>query len=69
MPIEVRKKEGENLNSVLYRFNKKMKESGIMKTVKKKRFRNRAQNKNKRRLAALYRETKKKELRKEKKLG
>ena len=69
MAIEVRKKEGENVNALLYRFNKKMKESGVMKTVKKKRFTTRAQNKGKRRLAALYREEKGKELRKQKKLG
>lgn len=67
--IDLKKKEGESVNAFLFRFNKKVKQSGVLKEVKKRRFTNRSQNRNKRRSAALYRETKKKKLEQEKKYG
>lgn len=69
MPIEVKKRDGENTNALLYRFNRKIKESGIMKTLKKKRFRSRTNNRSKRRAAALYRASKEKEIVRQKKWG
>jgi len=63
------KREGESIGSFLFRFNKKIKRSGVMKEVRKRRFRARPQNRNKRRSAALYRIEKKQVFEKEKKNG
>jgi ribosomal protein S21 len=59
--IEVRKKEGESPNALLYRFTKKVKQSGLLLEAKKRRFRTRQPNKRSRRLSALHREQKRKE--------
>lgn len=67
--LSIRKKEGETIGSLLYRFSKKVQHSGVLKEAKKRRFRSRPQNKNKRRLAAIYREVKRKEVANAKKLG
>ena len=69
MPLEVKKKEGESVGSFLYRFNKKVRQSGVVKEVKKRRFRSRAKNKQKRRLGALYRLRKQEEFSRARKLG
>jgi len=69
MAIEVRKKENENINSLLYRFNKKVQQSGLIKEVRKRRFRTRPLNKRKRRLSALYKVKKEKEIMTLKKYG
>jgi len=55
MHIEIKRKENESINSLLYRFNKKVKQSGIMQEMKKRRFYDRRINRRKKRLAALYR--------------
>ncbi len=65
----VRKKEGETIGSLLYRFSKKVQQSGILKEAKKRRFFKRSQNRNKRKLAAMYREERMKEVVKNKKMG
>ncbi len=62
MSIGVKKRMGESFNSLLYRFNKKLKRSGIFKEIKKKRFHKRPVSKNKRRSSALYRVGKAKEM-------
>lgn len=67
--IEAKKKEGESVGSFLFRFNKKVKHSGIMKEMRKRRFTSRAVNRNKRRSAALYRIGKKEELKRVRKYG
>lgn len=67
--MQVRKKEGENTSSLLYRFSKKMQQSGILKEAKKRRFRSRPKSRVKKKLAALYRSEKQKEVAKAKKLG
>lgn len=69
MPMEVRKRKNENVGSFLYRFSKRIQQSGVLKEVKKRRSRTRPQNKGKRRLAALYRMNKKEEITKLKKYG
>ena len=69
MPIEVNKKEGENVGSFLYRFNKRIKQSGILKEARKRRFKQREENRGKRRKAALYRKGKEVEMERKKKLG
>lgn len=67
--IEVRKKEGENINTLIYRFNKRIKQSGILKEAKKRRFRLRNVNRIKKRQSALYRVKKERELKRLKKTG
>ncbi len=69
MAIEAKRKEGENINALLYRFNKKLKQSGVLKEAKKRRFLSRGINKNKRRSAALYRSGKAKEFKSTKKIS
>ncbi len=67
--MQVRKKEGETIGSLLYRFSKKIQQSGILKEAKKRRFYGRNVNKAKRKLAAIYRSDKNKEVEKSRKLG
>lgn len=67
--MQVRKKEGETVGSLLYRFSKKVQQSGVLKEAKKRRFFKRSQNRNKRKLAAMYREERMKEVTKDKKMG
>ena len=69
MTIEVKRKEGESPNALLFRFTKRVKRSGVLREANKRRFRHRATNRMKRRLSALHRDEKKKELERLKKLG
>ena len=69
MPIEVKRKEGESVSSLLFRFNKRVKHSGILKEAKKKRFRQRPVNKIKVKLSAIYKAKKAQEMKRMKKLG
>ncbi|OGM92432.1 hypothetical protein A2333_02500 [Candidatus Wolfebacteria bacterium RIFOXYB2_FULL_49_7] len=67
--MELKRREGESVSAFLYRFSKKMQHSGVLKEAKKRRTRPRAVNKNKRRVAAIYREEKRTEIETAKKLG
>ncbi len=67
--VEVKKRQGENVGSLVFRFNKRVKQSGVLKEVKKRRFSGRTVNRGKRRLAALYRLKKQKEIMRLKKYG
>jgi ribosomal protein S21 len=67
--MEIKKKEKESVASLLYRFNLKMKRSGILREVKKRRFHQRPVNRRRQRISALYREAKKKEMEKARKMG
>ncbi|MDO8585258.1 MAG: bS21 family ribosomal protein [bacterium] len=69
MSVEVRKKEGESASSLLYRFTKKVQQSGVLKEAKKRRFHKRAQSGLKRKLSALHRVGKKVEMDRMRKLG
>ncbi len=69
MPIEIRKRKNENSNAFIYRFNKRVQQSGVLKEVRKRRASKRTENKTKRRNRALYRIVKQKELAKQKKQG
>jgi ribosomal protein S21 len=69
MAIEVRKKEGESGNSVLYSFTRKVKRSGIMKEVRKRKYHTRTTSRIKRRSSAIHREEKKADIERQKKLG
>ena len=67
--IEVRKKEGESANALLFRFSKRVKRSGVLKEVNKRRFHARSENRVKRRFSAIHREGKRVEVERMRKLG
>lgn len=67
--IDIKKKEGESSNSLLFRFSKKVRQSGVLAEVRKRRFRARPVNRLKRRVSAVYRTAKKAEMARMKKLG
>lgn len=67
--MELKRREGESVSAFLYRFSKKMQHTGILKEAKKRRTRPATINKNKRRVAAIYRDEKRVEIETKKKLG
>jgi ribosomal protein S21 len=67
--MEVKRREGESIGSFLYRFTKKMQRSGILREAKKRRFFARPVSKRKRRLSAIHRDKKKKQMERLRKLG
>jgi len=67
--IEIKKKEGEPPLSAHFRFTKKIRQSGVLAEVRKRRFKSRNVNRLKRRLSAIYRTKKKSEVTRMKKLG
>lgn len=69
MAIVVRKKEEENVNTLIYRFNKKIMQSGILKEARKRLYKDRNINKRRKRISAIYRYNKTKEIERKKKLG
>jgi ribosomal protein S21 len=69
MAIEVRKKEGEQGNSLLYTFTRRVKRSGILRETRARRFRDRPTSRVKRKLSAIHRAEKKVEMDRQKKLG
>ena len=69
MALEVKKKERETSQSLVRRFSKRLKQSGILIRARKKLFRKRKKSKQLKKRAALRREEKRKQYEKEKKLG
>ena len=69
MTIKVRKREGESVNTLLYRFNKRVQQSGLVREVRKRQFRKRAPNRRKRKDSALYRREKEVAMTRERKFG
>lgn len=69
MAIAIKKREGESVGSLLYRFNRRTKQSGVLREARRRRFAGRAENKRRRRVSALYRSKKFEEARLEKKFG
>lgn len=67
--INLRKKEGESNNSLVYRFTKKVMQSGVLRETKSKRYHNRKVNRAKRRASALHRERKREEIKHAKRMG
>lgn len=67
--MELKRKEGESTSAFLYRFNKKIQQSGILREARKRRFYARPVNRLKRKNSALHREQKSKERVIAKKLG
>ncbi len=67
--MDVKKRKNESVGSFLYRFNKRVQQSGILKEVKKRRFTSRPRNRIKRRASAIYKMERAKEVKKMRKLG
>ena len=67
--INFKKKDGESNSSLIYRFTKKVMQSGTLKQSKSKRYHERAVNRGKRRVSALQRGIKKEEVRRAKRMG
>ena len=67
--LTVRKRQGESATGLMYRFNKRVKQSGLIKEVRKRRFTHRAISKLKRKESALHRNVMKKDFLQKKKLG
>lgn len=67
--IEIKKKEGESSSSALFRFTKRVRQSGVLTELRKRRFKKRTENKRARRLSAIYRAKKRTEVARLKKLG
>ena len=67
--MEIKRREGESIGTFLYRFTKKVRHSGVLIESKKRRFKGRSVSKRSRRASALYREHKKKEVEKARKMG
>jgi hypothetical protein len=69
MGVEVRKRSGESASALLFNFTKRIKRSGVLKEARKRRFKSRAQSRLKRKLSAIHRDVKRKDMDRQKKLG
>ena len=69
MPLEAKKGERENSQSLIRRFTKRVQRSGILLRARKIRFRGRIKSQQMKKRTALRREEKKQEYKKLKKLG
>ena len=69
MGVIMRKKEGESPNSLIFRFTKKVQQSGVLREVKNRRFTKRAKSKLKRKVSALHKRDKRAAREKARKLG
>lgn len=69
MAIEVRKKDGDSPNAILYNFTRRVKRSGILKEVRSRKYHDRPMSRIKRRVSAIHREEKKADIERQKKLG
>lgn len=67
--IEAKRREGESVGTLLFRFGKKVKRSGVLQEARKRRFYKRVVNRRARRLSALHRRIKEIEVGQKKKLG
>jgi hypothetical protein len=69
MALKVNKKEKESSQSLVRRFSKRLKKSGILLRARKLRFKKRKKSNQLKKRAALRREEKRKEYERMKKLG
>lgn len=67
--INVNQRSNESATQLLFRFTRRVKRSGVLKEVGKRRFKKRDLTKRQRRLSAIYRSGKAAEVAREKKLG
>jgi len=65
----IKRKDGESVSSLLYRFSKRVKQSGILREAKKRQRYGRSVSRIKRKLSAIHRVNKKKETERLRKLG
>jgi small subunit ribosomal protein S21 len=65
----IKRKEGESASSLLYRFSKRVQQTGILREAKKRKHYARPTSRIKRKLSALHRQAKKKETERRRKLG
>ena len=69
MAIEVKRREGESVNALIYRFTKRAQQSGVIREAKKRRFRVRPPSPMRVRLSAIHRSRRREEYERLKKLG
>jgi len=69
MATSVKKKEGESGNSLIYRFTKRIQQSGVLRESKKRRFTSRRPNATKIKESKLYRLGKTAEIERSRRLG
>lgn len=67
--ISVNKRDGESSNALIFRFTKKVRRSGLLQEVRKRRFKDRPVTKRVRKISAIYKSAKKEEVARLKKLG
>lgn len=67
--IEIKRRKNESVGSFLYRFNKRVQQSGVLKEVRKRRTVSRPVNRRKRRLSAVYKTVKARDVKRKRKLG
>ena len=67
--IQVKKKEKETAEGLIRRFSRRVQQSGVLKQVRRLRFRAEEKSRDKRRLEALYKVKIRKEINRLKKLG
>ncbi|PIQ06212.1 MAG: hypothetical protein COW72_02235 [Candidatus Nealsonbacteria bacterium CG18_big_fil_WC_8_21_14_2_50_37_10] len=69
MPLEIKKQERESSQSLIFRFTKAIKQSGILRRAKKIRFKIKEKSRDMKKKGALRREEMKKEYERLKKIG
>jgi len=69
MPLEVKRRERETSQSLIRRFSKRLKKSGILIRARKIRFKERKRSRQMKKRAALRREEMKKEYERKKRMG
>lgn len=69
MPVEVKKTERENSQSLIRRFTRKIKQSGVLVRARDSRFHHRSKSKEMQKRAALRKEERKIEYERLKKMG
>lgn len=69
MPLEIKKKQGETSQSLIYRFTQRMRKSGILRRARDVRFQDRPLSPQLKKKAALRKEELKKEYEKMEKMG
>ncbi|HUY69539.1 MAG TPA: hypothetical protein VMU70_00730 [Candidatus Tyrphobacter sp.] len=67
--IVIKKKDEEPAQALVYRFTKKVKQSGVLVEAKNRRFKKRNISRTKRKASAVHRAKKQEELKKLKKFG
>ncbi len=67
--MELKRREGEPTSAFLYRFSKKIQQSGVLREAKKRKNKRRKITKFRKRVSAIHREIKRKEVEKARKMG